>query len=213
MIATLAGSALAALLLLSWQLWRYVKGKRHDKQEGKPTLPETPDWNSETSYVSDKLDAKLSTDKLLPPATSRNASESTKKLASQRVLNFVPRLTTSSSHPQSQAHTAVSYTATHSTPFVSCETSGAPTDQAKSLMWPEVEKLIIPAPLWQDVEIAASNISIAKTADGRDWVLGEGSYGMVSFSWSCCCCMALHMYAQALLSHALPSNKPSCINN
>ena len=220
MLATLAGSVLAALLLLSWQLRLYVKRKTYDMQEGKPTLPETPDWNSETSYVSDKLDAKLSTDKLLPPPTNLNASESTKKLAGhdpvQRVLKFVPRLTNSHSHPhsrqQSHFHTVASYEATHSTPFVSCETSSALTDQTKSIMWPEVEKLIIPAPLWQDVEIAASNISIAKTADGRDWVLGEGSYGMVGFTLSYCWrCMSPSKSGSVMLCQALSLPACSCL--
>ena len=39
--------------------------------------------------------------------------------------------------------------------------------------------LSIPAPLWQDVEIAPDKISIAQTAAGADWILGQGSFGMV----------------------------------
>lgn len=48
------------------------------------------------------------------------------------------------------------------------------------MRWPAGQAISIPAPLWQDVEIAADDISIAQAADGGDWVLGQGSYGMVS---------------------------------
>lgn len=44
----------------------------------------------------------------------------------------------------------------------------------------------IPAPLWQDVEIAPEHISIAQTPAGTDWMLGQGSYGTVSLSLSNC---------------------------
>ena len=39
----------------------------------------------------------------------------------------------------------------------------------------------IPAPLWSEVEILPDNIDIAQTSTGKDWILGEGSFGTV---WS-----------------------------
>lgn len=49
---------------------------------------------------------------------------------------------------------------------------------------PMQQTLAIPAPLWQDVEIAPEHISIAQTPAGTDWMLGQGSYGTVSLSLS-----------------------------
>ncbi|DBA94632.1 TPA: hypothetical protein ACH3X1_002205 [Trebouxia sp. C0004] len=51
------------------------------------------------------------------------------------------------------------------------------------ITWPSLspmqQSFLIPAPLWQDVEISPDDISIAQTAAGTDWILGQGSYGMV----------------------------------
>ncbi|DBA85249.1 TPA: hypothetical protein ACH3X2_005949 [Trebouxia sp. C0005] len=38
---------------------------------------------------------------------------------------------------------------------------------------------LIPAPLWQEVVIAADRVCIVRTSAGQDWMLGQGSYGKV----------------------------------
>jgi len=41
---------------------------------------------------------------------------------------------------------------------------------------------VIPAPLWQEVEIPADRLCIVQTSAGQDWMLGQGSYGKVSYT-------------------------------
>lgn len=41
---------------------------------------------------------------------------------------------------------------------------------------------LIPAPLWQEVAIPADRVCIAQTPAGQDWMLGQGSYGKVSYT-------------------------------
>ena len=60
-------------------------------------------------------------------------------------------------------------------------TSRNMTNASEENQWPLPEARVIPDPLWQDVEILPENIRIAQTAAGVDWVLGQGSYGTVSF--------------------------------
>jgi len=50
---------------------------------------------------------------------------------------------------------------------------------SQQFLQPRPHALLIPAPLWQDVEIASENIRIAQTSADTDWILGQGSYGMV----------------------------------
>ena len=38
----------------------------------------------------------------------------------------------------------------------------------------------IPAPLWQELQIAAEDVAILQNAAGNDWLLGEGSSGKVA---------------------------------
>ena len=42
---------------------------------------------------------------------------------------------------------------------------------------------LIPAPLWQEVAIPADRVCIVQTSAGQDWMLGQGSYGKVSYTW------------------------------
>lgn len=78
----------------------------------------------------------------------------------------------------------------NSTPSINADTSASPegtvfvtsrnmTGMSEAAQWPLPEARVIPAPLWQDVEILPENIYIAKMSDGTDWVLGQGSYGTV----------------------------------
>ena len=41
---------------------------------------------------------------------------------------------------------------------------------------------LIPAPLWQEVAIPADRVCIVQTSAGQDWMLGQGSYGKVSYT-------------------------------
>lgn len=70
-----------------------------------------------------------------------------------------------------------------STAFFSTRPFMTETVDVRPVTWPCVgpgqQRVSIPAPLWQDVEILPDHISIAQTAAGADWILGQGSYGMV----------------------------------
>lgn len=80
-----------------------------------------------------------------------------------------------------------------STPVINADTIASPegtmfvtsrniTNVSETSQWPLPEARVIPAPLWQDVEISPDNICVVQTAAGTDWVLGQGSYGTVSSS-------------------------------
>lgn len=51
-----------------------------------------------------------------------------------------------------------------------------------SLLQTEETFRLIPAPLWQEVAIPADRVCIAQTPAGQDWMLGQGSYGKVSYT-------------------------------
>ena len=87
-----------------------------------------------------------------------------------------------------------------STPVINADTSASPegtvfvtsrnmTNASEENQWPLPEARVIPDPLWQDVEILPENIRIAQTAAGVDWVLGQGSYGTVSFHLAISFCL------------------------
>jgi len=74
-------------------------------------------------------------------------------------------------------------------------------EEATPLMWqtlqPNLQMHYIHAPLWQDVEIQPDMVSIVQTAEGKGWILGEGSYGMVCLcqraSQNCLCYYAVSL--------------------
>ncbi len=77
----------------------------------------------------------------------------------------------------------ITASAAASTAFFSTRPVMTEIVDVRPITWPCVgpvqQRLSIPAPLWQDVEILPDHISIAQTAAGADWILGQGSYGMV----------------------------------
>ncbi len=81
------------------------------------------------------------------------------------------------------SHASLSASAATSTAYFTTRPVMTEVADLRPIAWPSVgpmqQSLSIPAPLWQDVEILPDDISIAQTAAGTDWILGQGSYGMV----------------------------------
>lgn len=92
-----------------------------------------------------------------------------------------------SSNQQSPLQSA--WGSTHQSEDTAFFTSPIVTDMRASCLaeWQAVQSqqqiYSIPAPLWSEVEILPDHIDIAQTSTGKDWILGEGSFGTVRSGW------------------------------
>lgn len=160
-MAAVAGVLLA---LVIWGcIWLCVKRRRRQataaKAKGEPTK----------AITDSNMTSNLSTAAMLAHLASVQTSDFEPKTAS-----FAKQSTGSVGTPTIVADTVAS---PEGTVFV---TSRNMTGGSEEWQWPLPESQVIPAPLWQEVEIRPENLRIAQTSSGSDCVLGQGSYGTVS---------------------------------
>ncbi len=187
-IAAMAGAALAVLLwCLIWQHKTAYSTKPYTSLTSSKSLTQSR-WSSQhrrSAYASTMLEPRLSTDKLSNVLADCQLTLADGGITSRSSFDYTSATkahdVSSNSSVQmitAQAQSSAGSTAFYSSrPVITDLSNFAPLSCPSFL--PVQQKLIIPAPLWQDVEIAPENISIAQTAAGKDWILGQGSYGMV----------------------------------
>ena len=73
----------------------------------------------------------------------------------------------------------------------------------RSMSLPPLQPLLIPAPLWQDVEIPSDKIRIVQNDAGNDWILGQGSYGKVYVRSCSLVCRSSCVSVSAMYTHSV----------
>ena len=200
MLAATAGAVLAVLLWFC--IWRPKPSSSFQSYAGLMGS-QKPNWRRwftqqpSTTYHVNELGSQLSTDKLstvvgdceilsghdsLPSNTHSSLPSNN---LSSRDLNIKTSLVTAHSMIASPSQPVADLLcASASTAFFTSRPVITEASNLWPISWPSLppmqQNLLIPAPLWQDVEISSDNISIAQTAAGTDWILGQGSYGVVS---------------------------------
>ncbi|DBA85247.1 TPA: hypothetical protein ACH3X2_005947 [Trebouxia sp. C0005] len=193
--AATVGSALAAFLgvvvavWLWWFIWHSKGGFARKPYRDLPGIGNVLRWQRESAYFSDRADSQPNISTLSILTDSSEAATNTNKtvnslIASSTYARTEPAAVHSMSDKCLLASTAKPQRSSEGTVFftsrpVMTEVSHVHWPTSQQIFQPKPQTLFIPAPLWQDVEIASENICIAQTSAGTDWILGQGSYGMV----------------------------------
>lgn len=199
-----AGSALAALLgavaavLFWWFVWRSKGVFARKPYYALPGIGKALRWQHESACFSARTDSQPNTATLGVLAKDSETNTDTEKsgntfTASGTYASTEPAAMYSMSNECSHVSTAKPQSLSEETVFftsrpVMTEVSHVKWPMSQQSSQPRTQTLKIPAPLWQDVEIAPENIRISQTSAGTDWVLGQGSYGMVRISSCNCSC-------------------------
>lgn len=202
-----AGSALAAFLgvvvavWLWWFIWHSKGGFARKPYRDLPGIGNVLRWQRESAYFSDRADSQPNISTLSILTDSSEAATNTNKtvnslIASSTYARTEPAAVHSMSDKCLLASTAKPQRSSEGTVFftsrpVMTEVSHVHWPTSQQIFQPKPQTLFIPAPLWQDVEIASENICIAQTSAGTDWILGQGSYGMVCSSSCSCSCLIM----------------------
>ena len=184
-LAALAGAAVAVLLwCFLWRNKRLLSSKPYQFLPGMGNIlagqrncthaSDASELDAQThiTILSDSSEAAktVNTGSSLHTADARSETGGTNSLSDHSL----------------HAATAKTQTCSEGTVFYTSRPVMTEVTNLRPIGWPCLQPvgqmLLIPAPLWQDVEIHPDNISIAQTSAGSDWILGQGSYGMVSFN-------------------------------
>lgn len=192
-MAAFLGAVVAVLLW--WYVWRSKGGFAWKPYHALPGIGKVLRWQHECAYFSDRTDSQPKTATMSNFTENSEAATNSDKpgnrlIASSTYARTEPAATHSMSNECLRASTAKSQCLSEGTAFFTSRSVMShvqwPTSQQS--LQPRPRTLLIPAPLWQDVEIAPEDICISQTSAGTDWILGQGSYGMVCFSSCTCTC-------------------------
>ena len=191
--AAAAGAALAVMFW--WCVWRqkslfHIKPYASVRGDQRSTR-----WNMLSWHACDPDEAETqhSIDKHSTVLGDYESSSIPEIPASGKSFGYPEYSMKAAVTPQVDASSRETTTASAaaSTAFFSTRPFITETVDVRPVTWPCVgpgqQRVSIPAPLWQDVEILPDHISIAQTAAGADWILGQGSYGMVSLILEAVC--------------------------
>ena len=174
---------------LWWFVWHSTGGFFGKPYNALPGIGKLLRWQHKGPYFSDRADSQPNMSTLSILTESSEAATDTDKsvnmlIASSTYAKMEAAATHSVSDKCLLASSARSQRSSEGTVFftsrpVMTEVSHVQWPVSQQFLQPRPHALLIPAPLWQDVEIASENIRIAQTSADTDWILGQGSYGMV----------------------------------
>ena len=185
--------------MLWWFVWRFKGVSAQKPYHVLSGIGKVLRWQSECAYFSDRTDSQSKLATLSIHTENSEAATNTNKpgnrlIASSTYARTEPAATHSTSNECLRASTSKSQTSSQGTVFF---TSRPVMTEVSHVQWPKSQQssqprpFQIPAPLWQDVEIASEDICISQTSAGTDWILGHGSYGVVCFPSCNCSCLIL----------------------
>ena len=191
-------------VLLWWFVWRSKKVSAQKPHHALSGIGKVLRWQRECTYFSDSTDSQPKTATLSILTENSEAATNTNKPGNRLIASSTDaRTELAATHRMSneclRASTSKSQTLSEGTVFF---TPQPVMSEVSHVQWSKGQQssqprpLQIPAPLWQDVEIAPEDICISQTSDGTDWVLGHGSYGVVCFSSCNCSCSILWLVQQ-----------------
>lgn len=184
--AAAAGASLAVVLWCC--IWRQRKVS-HIKSSvmGKGDQGFVP-WNllSWHAHDSNEIGCRHSIDRLSAVVGDFESSSTPESSASRTPFGYSSACSTNAAVTPMvnvSSRQTLSASAAASTAYFTTRPVMTEVVDVRPITWPSVgplqHDLLIPAPLWHDVEILPDHISIAQTAAGANWILGQGSYGMV----------------------------------